>query len=84
MAVFYCQPLEHQDGVKMLREHRMAIVVTEPLVQLVLATTTFVLWGSLLKFLTDTRSQPVINEVQGIFGDHAKAVLAHPRPLPTH
>ena len=66
----------------MLRKHGMTDIIVKPLVQAIAARTFLILGASTLQFLQDTGRKALINEIAGVLGHHAKAILRHARPCP--
>ena len=66
MAIGNCKPLKHHQGVHVLRQHWVANVFGEPLVQFVGSVTFLIFRRFLFQLRQKSRSEPFKYEVAGV------------------
>ena len=76
------EPLQHHERVQVLGEKRVAHIVGQPLMETARPVSVSILRALVFKFFQEPRAEPFIDEVSGVIGDDAIAVLAHARPCP--
>ena len=82
MPVGKREPLQHHERVQLLGEKRVAHVVGQPLMETARPVSVSILRAFAFKLFQKPRAKPFIDEVSGVIGDDAVAVLAHARPCP--
>jgi hypothetical protein len=76
------KPLQHHERVQVLGEERVAHIVGQPLMETARPVSVSIFRALVFKLFQEPRAQAFIEQIAGVIGDDAVAVLAHARPSP--